>query len=255
MKRVHAAVAAMACSLAIGSVAMAQNQAPAPAPSPINLPEIGRVRAITPSCAVMRDLVIPSWQVAQKVDARFVKNAQPRLPKYMRVVDEDATNPERTMLISYLDQQVGLMKEDLTKISDALGDYRLRSPRDSQSALLRDKLQDLYDAESGRANILWEFVTRQRVQQAKDEARALRAQTAPTVNVAAGGNPDTGIGIPGATPVPGQTPEPYAMPHLTGIPLQDERTMTMWGESMTNAVYDTEDSTSRVFTVVANSCH
>ena len=233
----------MACSLAAGSVALAQSQ-PAPSPSPIALPEIGRVRAITPSCAVMRDLVIPSWQNAQKADARFTVNAAPRLPKYLQIIDEDPSNPARAMQISYLDQQVGLMKEDLLHIADALGDYRLQHPRDAQTALLRQKLQDLYDAQSGRANILWEFIQRQRIAMARNEIKQLNnMQTAGGGQISASPEPN-----------PGQTPEPYAMPHLTGIGLQDERTMAAWGQSMTAAVRDTEENTAPTFAAVANSC-
>ncbi|MBV8750453.1 MAG: hypothetical protein JO103_12160, partial [Candidatus Eremiobacteraeota bacterium] len=78
---------ALAVALAAPGTAVVVLAAPTPTPFPLGtlqpfgatppptaLPPIGRVRAATPACTAMRDLVIPSFATALKSDAVFAQS-------------------------------------------------------------------------------------------------------------------------------------------------------------------------------------
>ncbi|MDP9104622.1 MAG: hypothetical protein M3N49_01690, partial [Candidatus Eremiobacteraeota bacterium] len=136
---------------------------PGPSASPgFVLPEIGRVRAATPACAVMRDLIAPAYAASMRADVRFAK-IRKGFPKYVDVADDrnDRYGARHAMIIAELDRDAQALRDDALVLNRALGDPRLVRPTDPQVIAEKRELQQLYDHQSGRANSIFEFVTRE----------------------------------------------------------------------------------------------
>src|ERR1700736_5863579 len=87
---------------------------PAPSASPgFAFPEIGRVRATTPACAVMRDLITPSYAASMRADIRFAK-IRKMFPKLVEIVDDrnERTGPRHAMLVAELDREAQTLRDE-----------------------------------------------------------------------------------------------------------------------------------------------
>jgi hypothetical protein len=156
--------AAVVAQVPAAGPVLAATPAPASTTVPADLPEIGRVRSLTPACAAMRDLVIPAFAASQGVSKKFDETA-PYFSRYIETIEDEKDNTAlRDMLLSRMGQNVSLMMRDSQKIAQALGDPRL-SPNSKDPAIVeeRKQLDLLYDVQMDRANILNEFLIRQNV--------------------------------------------------------------------------------------------
>jgi hypothetical protein len=176
---------------------LAATPAPVSSAVPADLPEIGRVRSLTPACAAMRDLVIPAFVASQGVSKKFDETA-PFFPRYIETIEDEKDNTAlRDMLLSRMGQNVSLMMRDSQKIAQALGDPRL-SPNSKDPAIVeeRKQLDLLYDVQMDRANILNEFLIRQNVAIGRSEFSDMSAFAS---TKSPGGTQDL---TPQATPTP-----------------------------------------------------
>ncbi|MDB5092226.1 MAG: hypothetical protein JWO85_327, partial [Candidatus Eremiobacteraeota bacterium] len=212
-------------------------------------PNIGRVRTLTPACASMRDLVIPSFAAARRADARFAETLK-RLPMYAEVADdpEHRTDVFRESALAKLDSDATALLKETLVINRALGDPRLSKDSNDPAVLAeRAELQRVYDAQSARANLLEEFVMRQRVAIAKNGiddnhafASRLNADTA------------TPMAAPYA-PDPTQTASPN-MPPLNGNSMSDKRIMDEWARGISSGIRASENRAAKTFLSIAKSC-
>jgi hypothetical protein len=250
-------VLATAAALAIG---LATAPAPTPTPFPIgtlqpfgtetpapavNLPEIGRVRAATPACAAMRDLIIPSFAAAVHADKRFAQT-RVRLPQYIDFADDPvhARDIFRESALAKLDNDATAILNDTLVLNRALGDPRFKDTSDPQVAAEKAQLQQLYNTQQARANQLQEFVMRERNVIAKngidDNSSILRGKRQPASTEPA--------------PMPVLTAPP-GMPVLNGkISIADKNTINEWSGSMAAAVRASENQAARTFLPIARSC-
>ena len=215
-------------------------------PAPLtNLPNIGHVRSTTAACAAMRDLIIPSFTAARKADVRFAQT-QVRLPQYADLVDDELKREPiyRETALARLDADAMELLDQSLVLNRALGDPRL-SPKSTDPDVVaeREALQRLYDAQKNRADLLNEFVMRERAAIAmtgidtstKDFAKTPTQQTAPP------------IPIPNLTAPPG-------MPLFTGSDLGDKNNVREWGNNMTAHVRYNENLAAKTFLPIAQRC-
>ena len=215
---------------------------PGPSASPgIALPEIGRVRAATPACAVMRDLIAPAYAAAVRADARFAK-IRKGFPKYVDVADDrsDRYGARHAMIIAEMDRDALALREDALVLNRALGDPRFVRPTDPQVIAEKRELQQLYDNQSGRANLIFEFVTR-------EQAAIMRSGM------------DTGTGgvgaVPLPTPVDQATSAPFGMPPpLRGIELIDRNALDGWAGTIAVQVRASEHRMAEALLPISQSC-
>jgi hypothetical protein len=228
--------------------------APTPTPFPIGslepfgsstpvLPEIGRTRAARPACAAMRDLVIPSFAAARRADERFVQTRK-RLPQYADLVDDTLHQPGiyRETAIARLDGDATALLNETLVINRALGDPRLsEKSTDPQILAVRAQLQQLYDAQQMRANLLTEFAMRERVATGTlglgdNSGLATRQNSMAT-----------------PTPAPRVTAPPN-MPVLLGNSLTDKRALDDWGKELSYIVRTSENRAAKTFLPIAQGC-
>ncbi len=219
---------------------------PAPAPPPASgLPEIGRVRAATPACAAMRDLVIPSFAAARRADVRFAQT-RVRLPQYVEYMSdpEHRTDVFRESALAKLDADASAILNETLVLNRALGDSRFKNPTDPQVAAEKAQLQQLYNTQQARANQLQEFVTRQRVAIAKngiDDDSAFQRKAPQGIT-------------PPTEPIPALTAPP-GMPVLSGrIAMADKAVINDWSGQMIAAVRASENQAAKTFLPIAHSC-
>jgi hypothetical protein len=219
--------------------------APPAAPVP-NLPEIGRVRATTPACAAMRDLIIPSFAAARRADMRFAET-RTRLPQYVDFADdpEHATDVFRTSTLSRIDADATAILNHTLVLNKALGDPRFKDTSDPVLVAEKAQLQQLYDTQQARANQLQEFVMRERNAVAKhgmEDSNAFKRRSI----------------IPGSDATPAPAPSLKAMPGmplLNGhIALADKASINDWSGQMAAAVAASENQAARTFLPIARSC-
>jgi hypothetical protein len=245
---------------AVLAVALAASPSPAPfaigtlepfagvTPGP-PLPNIGRVHAATPGCVAMRYLVIPSFAAARRADARF-GDTHKRLPDYAAIVDdpEHRTDVYRESALTRLDADATALLGDAVVISRALGDPRLsRYSKDSEVLAERAELQRLYDAQKTRADLLEQFVIRQRAAIAKNGIDDNSAFSAGRNSPSA-----TDIGVPYA-PDPTATSAPD-MPMLNGTAASDRRSLDDWATGIASDVHASEDHAAKTFLAIAGRC-
>ena len=163
MIRAIACLSLLAATVFAGSafrVAWAQPD-PRRAAPPSALPEIGRTRATSPACAVMRDLVIRRSPPAQRADARFGA-VRTRLPQYIQLKAD--YNSQRAPVKSdgiMLESQFNRLSIDtasLLRDTDAIRKL-LEDPRLSATSSdptvreEREQLERLLAAQQARANV------------------------------------------------------------------------------------------------------
>jgi hypothetical protein len=229
----------------LGTLQPFGTETPAPAST---LPEIGRVRAATPACAAMRDLVIPSFAAARRADVRFAQT-RARLPQYVEYIDdpEHRNDVFRESALSKLDADATAILNETLVLNKALGDPRFKDPTDPQVAAEKAQLEQLYDTQQARANQLQEFVMRQRNAIAKngiDDSSALTGTRRQQGRDASAP----------AAPMPALTAPP-GMPLLGGrIALADKAAINDWSGSMAAAVRASENQAARAFLPIAHGC-
>jgi hypothetical protein len=218
--------------------------APSQAPSPdTTLPEIGRVRAVTPACSVLHDLVLPAAQISRRADTRFLDVAK-RLPDYVQSVSSDPegrTSPLVEMRLSRLDQTTSLIVRDVGEMAKILADPRLAP--DSGDPLVRQEraaLQRMYEAQMTRVSNISEFVARQGAANGRAEVDQLAAQS---------GQP-----TPSPTPLPFASSAPDNLPTLTGIDLRDAEAFRGWSQDLTAIVRRSEVDAARSLGPIARVC-
>ncbi|HEV2738512.1 MAG TPA: hypothetical protein VGU66_08035 [Candidatus Elarobacter sp.] len=222
--------------------ALGPTPTPAPSASPgFDLPEIGRVRAATPACAVMRDLIAPAYAAAVRADARFTK-IRKGFPKYVDVADDrnDRYGARHAMIVAELDRDALALRDEALVLNRALGDPRFVRPTDPQVVAEKRELQQLYDNQSGRANLIFEFVTR-------EQAAIMRS------GMVTGGG---GVGpAPLPAPVDPATTAPFGMPPpLRGIELTDRNALDEWAGTVTVQVRASEHRMAAALLPIAQSC-
>jgi hypothetical protein len=247
-----AQIFAAAASVAVG-VAVALGAAPPPAPTPTaapssGLPEIGRVRANTPACAAMRDLIIPSFAAAQRADMRFAQT-RARLPQYVDFADDPVhgTDIFRTSALAKLDADATSMLNEALVLNKALGDPRLKNTADPQVVAEKAALQQLYDVQQARANQLQQFVMRERntvAQHGMEDSGAFGGRHAGASKDAA----------PPPSAIPDMTAAP-GMPVLNGrIAGADKVLINDWSGAMAKYVRAGENQAAYTFYPIAESC-
>ena len=211
-----------------------------------DIPEIGRVRAISPACGAMRDLVIPSFKAAKEADGHF-ENVSKNLPEYVRAIADDSKyNPEppsiREFRLAKLAMDNTKMLQNAKVIADALGDRRLANTSDPAVIAERQQLQTLYDFQITRASELNQFVMREE-------------NTVALAGVGGDGGAFRGRMQPQATPEPRETSTPLGMPKLNGrIGFADAASIRDWTGQITAAVKGNEEAAARTFFSIAKSC-
>ena len=217
--------------------------APGPSASPgVVLPEIGRVRAATTACAVMRDVITPAYAASMRADARFAKIRQV-FPKYVDVADDrsDRYGPHHAMIVAQLDRDAQALRDEALVLNRALGDPRLVRPTDPQLTAEKRELQQLYDHQAGRANLIFEFVAREQVAImrsgiATDDASRFGPQAVPT-------------------PLAQATIAPFGMPPpLRGIELTDRQALDDWAGDIAIQIRASEHRMAAALLPIAQSC-
>jgi hypothetical protein len=223
------------------SLAPFPTQAPALA-SP--LPEIGRVRSATPACAVIRDLVAPAYAAALRADGRFAA-LRKTLPKYVDAIDDAQAaryGSAQTMMLAKLDREADALREEAMVVNRALSDPRLAKPTDPQVILEKRELEQLYARQSGRANVAWEFVMRQRVAIARSGAGMGESPGFATMPP---------VSDPNAMPAPAPLGQP---PPLHGNDLADKNALEDWAKDITVQVRTSMHQMAQNLLPIANSC-
>jgi hypothetical protein len=215
------------------------------APTPPPLPEIGRVRSATPSCAAMRDLVIPAFAAARRSDVKFDETRK-RLPDYAELVADPLHRADiyRESALARIDNDATALLNEALTMSKALGDPRLANKADPEVVAEKNALNELYLAVQARANTLTEFVTRQRVAIAKagiDDNSALF------------GGPHAPPAIQTSAPTPVLTAPP-GMPVLVGNNFTDKAEMNQWSGDMSRVVRYYENEAAKTFLPIARKC-
>jgi hypothetical protein len=249
----------LAASAAL-AVALAAAAPPSPSPFPLGtlqpfaspapaggLPNIERVRSLPPACVTMRDVVAPAFLAARRADARFVETRK-HLPEYAEIADDlqHRTDIYRESALAKIDADATALLGDTVAISRALGDPRLAATvGDPQVQSERAELQRVYDAQKTRADLLEQFVIRQRVAIAKNGIDDDSALAGP-------GQP---IAPPGAPymPDPAQTPPPD-MPLLNGTGISDKRAIGEWATGIASGIYRSENRAAKTFLEIASRC-
>jgi hypothetical protein len=212
------------------------------------LPEIGRTRSVSPACAAMRDLVIPSFAAAVRADKRFAETRK-RLPNYAEISADPSHKDDafRDSALHQLSRDASSLMEESLVLNRALGDPRIAADiKDPQVVAQRRELERLYEVQATRANLLNEFVMREQMGNARrglednGAFRARNAQAPPNPNV-----PDN--------PLP-QLTAPPNMPLRSGNAMVDKNSLQDWGTSLAVYVRKTENEAAKTFYPIAQSC-
>lgn len=258
-------VAASFVAAAVVAVAAAAAAAPVPSPAatpfvlgtfqPVPpagsaaapLPDIGRTRSVSPGCAAMRDLVIPSFAAALRADKKFAETRK-RLPNYAEIADDPMHKDDafRESILHQLGRDASTLMEEALVLNRALGDPRIAADnKDPQVVAQRRGLQELYVGQVTRANLLNEFVMREQMAVAKrgiDDNSAFTSRNAAGTLAAA---PDM--------PVPSFTAPPN-MPVRSGISIADRNSLNDWGASLSVFVRKSENEAAKTFIPIARTC-
>jgi hypothetical protein len=215
-------------------------------PAPLTtLPNIGHVRSTTTACAAMRDLIIPSFAAARKADMRFAQT-QVRLPQYADLVDDELKREPiyRETALARLDDDAMQLLDQTLVLNRALGDPRLSAKSTDPDVIAeRQALQRLYDAQKSRADLLNEFVIRER-------AAIAMAGVDTSGRDFSKQQPNT---TPPPIPIPNLTAPP-GMPLFTGSDLGDKNNVREWGNNMTAHVRYNENLAAKTFLPIAQRC-
>jgi hypothetical protein len=212
------------------------------------LPNIGRTRSVSPGCAAMRDLVIPSFQAALRADKKFAETRK-RLPNYGEIAADPLHKDDafRESILHQLGRDASTLMEEALVMNRALGDPRISAEnKDPQVVAQRRGLQELYVAQVTRANLLNEFVMREQMAVSRRgledngafaSRQSVNSRTAPI--------PDM--------PVPALTAPPY-MPLRSGMSMADRNSLDDWGNSLSVYVRKSENEAAKTFYPIARSC-
>jgi hypothetical protein len=254
MRGIAAPLLAATLFAASAPVAQAQSEGATAAPAATALPEIGRTRATSAACAVMRDIVVPAFAAARRADARF-ESVRANLPRYIQLKSD--YNSQRVLVKSdgiMLDSQYNRLSIDaasLLRDTDAikklLDDPRLSaSSNDLVVREEREQLERVYAAQQARASALSELTLRESTYLSKHlvgwEDPAAFAQ----MNI----KPD--VDTP-PRPLPKVTAPP-GMPLLNGFDAADRVRVGEWGAAMTSIVRTNEEQAAKTFLPLAQGC-
>jgi hypothetical protein len=238
---------------------------PTPTPSPVvtttlqnaavpDISEIGRTRATTPSCGILRDLLVPSLAAAKRMDDRFalLSSAGPAYAKAFNdrdIAEKDLSveakfGDDAPRQLAQMGQTLSALQQQAKVIITALGDSRFAANADDPTvAAEQQQLRALLDAQAMRASALNEFVTRHNL----TEMRQL-----PFSN---------GLGLGGrhaVVPTKASDPRPptplEGLPDLNGDPRNDALAMYNWYRSLNVTVHATEYAAANRFLEIAKNC-
>lgn len=219
--------------------------------SPATLPEIGRVKALVPACATLRDLVIPSYFTMRKADVEFETIAN-SFDTYAEALDQ-TNNPaeaklnrnlsERQMYLTRMGSNAAQMAQDLQSTAKALRDPRL-SPAidDPRIQEQREQLQKLYALQSDRLALLNEFLANEEHAANLDEIHQFMDQSG------------TKTPVTFVTPAP-DAPDRDSLPHLTGTTLSDQDELKRWSIAVATQVLGTEHRVVASLLQTAQGCN
>ncbi len=225
---------------------------PEPSPSPLPLlPEIGRTRANSPPCAVLRDVVIPSFAAAGRADAKFAET-QKRLPRYAQIAADpwDKNGVHREGELARLGTDSARLLQESQLIKKALDDPRLAGSTDPQIIIERTQLQQVYAVQQARAILLSEFVQRETMTLSRnnvgmEDNGGLRSKF---------GSVSKSVDALPGTPLPAVTGPP-GMPILSGeFVAIDKHQIDEWSNGITRAVRAKENEAAKAFFPIAQSC-
>ena len=250
------AIAVQVFAAAVFAVATPEVRAqPAPTASGAPaLPEIGRTRATTAACAVMRDIVIPSFSAARGADARF-DAVRAGAPRYIQLKSD--YNSQRVpvksdgIMLESAYNRLSIDTASLLRDTDALRKL-LDDPRISASSsdptvrAEREQLELVYAAQQARANALSELMQRESTYLSKhmvgweDPAAFSQMNVSPSVDTP-------------SRPAPAITAHP-GMPLLTGFDAADRARLSEWGAALTRMVHASEEQAAKTFLPLAQGC-
>jgi hypothetical protein len=255
----RAGIAPALCALAVAlpaSGAGVAAQTASPAPGATTLPEIGRVRATSAACAVLRDVAIPAVAASQRADARFGEMQTTMLPNFASVRSEYFSQraPVKSDGI-FFEAQFAHLSDNLTgqlqqleTMRKLLDDPRLAHATDPAIVAQRTTLEAVYAAQQERVRVLFAFLQRQ----AKTMQR----------NMVGWEDPDAiaKMNMPRNPDQAWERRDPYnhyippGMPVLTGFVLEDKERLNRWTTTLGNAVAVNEGAAQTVARAVARGC-
>jgi hypothetical protein len=254
IRTIAAPLLAVMVFTASASALRAQPNPASPTPAASGLPEIGRTRATSAACIVMRDIVIRAFAMAQRADARFGA-VRTRLPQYIQAKSD--YNSQRApvksdgiMLESQFNQlniDTASLLRDTDAIRKLLEDPRLSAAStDPTVRAEREQLERILAAQQARAAYLSQLMLRESTYLSKhtvgfEDPGAL-------VTMAIVPNLDTP-----PRPLPVLTAPP-GMPVLTGFDAADRARVNEWGAAMTNMVHTSEEQAAKTFLPLAQGC-
>jgi hypothetical protein len=144
------------------------------------------------------------------------------------------------MMLAQLERDAQTLRDEALIMNHALGDPRLAHPTDPQVVAERRELQQLFDVQSGRANLLWEFVMRE---------RAALIRTGSGI-----GNASGYARFPTREPRAETTPAFGMPPPLRGNDLTDKAGLDDWHKAVTVQVRASEHQMARALLPVSNTC-
>jgi hypothetical protein len=250
----RALAAPLVAAILIAGATRALSAQPAPEPSASTLPEIGRTRATPAACAVMRDVVLPSFAASRGADAKFGE-LQTGLPVFLQLksdyfgqrteVKTDGVFLEAQF--SHLDVGLTGLLQQLEKMRKLLDDPRIAGSTDPAVIAQRERLERLYAAQSARAALTYAFLQRQSAFLNKH----LVGFEDPVAiwNINQPKRPEDGW--VNAAP---KVKAPPGMPVMTGFAAEDKVRIHEWTAALANVVTLNEDAAARAAAPLAQSC-
>lgn len=229
----------------------AGSQSVEPSPVASTLPDIGRVRASPTTCTAIRDLVVPSVLAVRRADQRYADVAK-RLHRYVQIVDDEdykQNSVYREGALGQLDIDTIALKREALELNKALGDPRISQRAaqiDPTIAALRTQLEQMYDAQATRVNLLQEYVIREHVAINKSDLQ----QSDPFGS----GSRGVATPLPTASPMPGSTPPPLGMPEFHGLAMADTASIDDWAHGADAYARAPEREAARNFSAAAARC-
>jgi hypothetical protein len=190
----------------------------------------------------MRDLVAPSYAASLRSDVRFAKIRKTSLPKYVQAVADDYSEGSKSMALAELDREAQALRDEALVLNRALGDPRFVRATDSQIVAEKRELQQLYDAQSARANLMWEFVTRERV-------ATIRSDTSPLAS-----RGSRSPSLPTFAPTGQATSAPAMPPPLRGNELGDKHALDDWANDLAVLVRASERQMAAALLPISSAC-
>jgi hypothetical protein len=254
MTMIRATAAALLVATAIAATTPVVRAQPEPAPSVVPvLPEIGRTRAATPACAVMRDIVIPAFTAAQRADARF-GTVRAALPRYIQLKSD--YNSQRAPIKSdgiMLESQYNRLSinaasllQDAAAIQKLLDDPRIAGSNDPTIRDEREQLERIYVTQQARANALSQLV----LHESTFLSSHLVGWEDPGAFATMGIKPS--LDAP-PRPAPKFTAPP-GMPLLNGFDAADRARVDEWSAAMARVARTSEEQAAKTFLPLAQGC-